>query len=55
MLAGTLYTRGELSGFEARSLTGDDRLTFERTMAQYGFPVMPDDSEAIAQELNAEF
>ena len=53
VLAGTLYVRGKISGKEARSLTGDNRRTFEENMAQYGFPLMPDDPESVAQELNA--
>lgn len=53
VLAGTLYVRGKISGKEARSLTGDNRRTFEENMARYGFPLMPDDPESVAQELNA--
>jgi hypothetical protein len=53
VLAGTLYSRGMISGRDARSLTGDDRRAFEENMAKYGFPLMPDDEESIAQELNA--
>ena len=55
VLAGNLYTRGMLSGKEARSLTGDSRREFEENMARYSFPLMPDDEEAVDQELNAEF
>lgn len=54
VLAGTLYTRGIISGKEARSLTGDDRRTFEENMARHGFPLMPDDDDSIRQELNAD-
>jgi Uncharacterised protein family (UPF0175) len=54
VLAGTLYSRGLISGREARSLTGDDRRTFEETMARHGFPLMPDDEESVAQELNVQ-
>lgn len=53
LLAGTLYVRGKISGKEARSLTGDNRRTFEENMARYGFPLMPDDPESVAQELDA--
>ena len=53
VLAGTLYVRGKISGKEARSLTGDNRRTFEENMARYGFPLMPDDPESVVQELNA--
>jgi hypothetical protein len=53
VLAGTLYSRGMISGREARALTGDDRRAFEENMAKYGFPLMPDDDESVAQELNA--
>lgn len=52
-LAGTLYTQGKLSGREARALTGDDRRHFELNMARYGFPLLPDDPETVAQELDA--
>jgi|GEM_PF-735401 hypothetical protein len=53
MLAGTLYHRGVFSGQEARIFTGDSRRVFEENMARYGFPLVPDDDEAIALELNA--
>lgn len=53
LLAGTLYSRGILSGREARSLTGDGRRKFEENMARYGFPLMPDDEESVAVELGA--
>lgn len=53
LLAGTLYVQGKISGKEARSLTGDNRRKFEENMARYGFPLMPDDPESVAQELNA--
>jgi Uncharacterised protein family (UPF0175) len=53
VLAGTLYSRGMISGRHARSLTGDDRRAFEENMAKYGFPLMPDDEESVVQELNA--
>jgi len=53
LLAGTLYVQGKISGQEARSLTGDNRRAFEENMARYGFPLMPDDPESVAQELNA--
>lgn len=54
LLAGVLYVQGKISGKEARSLTGDNRRTFEENMARYGCPLMPDDPESVAQELNAE-
>lgn len=53
VLAGTLYSRGLISGKDARSLTGDDRRAFEENMAKYGFPLMPDDEESVHQELTA--
>ena len=53
VLAGTLYTRGLLSGKEARALTGDNRRTFEEKMARHGFPLLPDDEETAARELHA--
>ena len=53
LLAGTLYSRGMISGRDARSLTGDDRRAFEEKMAKYGFPLMPDDEETVSQELKA--
>lgn len=53
ILAGTLYVRGKISGREARSLTGDNRRTFEENMVRYGFPLMSDDAESVAQELEA--
>lgn len=53
LIAGSLYTKGILSGEQARQLTGDARRVFEEKMAQYGFPIMPDDDEEILSELNA--
>jgi predicted HTH domain antitoxin len=53
LVAGTLYTRGQVSGREARELTGDSRRAFEENMARYGFPLMPDDPDSVAQELDA--
>ena len=53
LIAGSLYTKGVLSGEQARRLTGDVRRVFEEKMAEYGFPIMPDDEEDILAELNA--
>lgn len=53
LIAGSLYTQGHLSGEEARQLTGDPRRLFEEKMAEYGFPMMPDDEDEILAELNA--
>ncbi len=52
-IAGSLYIQGHLSGAEARELTGDARRVFEEKMAQYGFPIMPDDDDEIRAELDA--
>ncbi len=54
-LAGTLYSQGEVSGKEARSLTGDSRRVFEEKMAHFGFPLLSDDAETIATELDVGF
>lgn len=53
LVAGALYANGTLSGREARQLTGDSRRAFEETMAEYGFPLMPDSPEDLEAELNA--
>lgn len=53
LLAGSLYSKGMLSGEQARQLTGHPRRVFEEKMAHYGFPLMPDDEEEILAELNA--
>ena len=53
LIAGSLYTKGSLSGEQARQLTGDPRRIFEEKMAEYGYPMMPDDDEEILAELNA--
>ncbi|MDY7095093.1 MAG: UPF0175 family protein [Acidobacteriota bacterium] len=53
LIAGSLYSKGLLSGEQARQLTGDARRVFEEKMAQHGFPIMPDDDEEILAELNA--
>jgi hypothetical protein len=53
LIAGSLYTKGILSGEQARQLTGDVRRAFEEKMALYGFPMMPDDDDEILAELNA--
>lgn len=53
LIAGSLYTKGMLSGEQARQLTGDLRRVFEEKMARYGFPMMPDDEEEIRAELHA--
>ncbi len=54
-LAGTLYSRGRVSGRQARLLTGDSRRRFEEKMASYGFSLLPDDSETVATELDVDF
>lgn len=53
LIAGSLYTKGLLSGEQARQITGDPRRVFEEKMAQHGFPLMPDDEQEILSELNA--
>lgn len=53
LIAGSLYTKGILSGEQARQLTGDVRRVFEEKMSHYGFPMMPDDDEDIRSEMNA--
>ena len=52
LIAGSLYTKGLLSGEEARELTGDARRVFEDKMSEYGFAMMPDDDDEIRAELN---
>jgi Uncharacterised protein family (UPF0175) len=53
VVAGALYTRGLVSGREARELTGDPRRVFEEKMAEHGFPLMPSRGEDVLAELNA--
>lgn len=53
-IAGSLYTQGILSAFEAQQLTGEkNRREFENKFNQYGFVFMPDSEEDIQIELNA--
>ena len=52
-VVGALYTRGILSGREARELTGDSRRAFEEKMSQYGYALMPSTAADIRAELNA--
>lgn len=53
LIAGSLYSKGMLSGEQARQLTGDVRRAFEEKMAEYGFPLMPDTDDEILAELDA--
>jgi len=53
VVAGALYTRGLISGREARELTGDPRRVFEEKMSHYGYPLMPSRDSDIHAELNA--
>lgn len=52
-VAGALYTRGLVSGREARELTGDSRRTFEEKMSLYGYPLMPSRESDVQAELSA--
>lgn len=51
--AGVLYTKGVVSGKEAREITGETRREFEENLPKYGFCIMPDTEEDINCELNA--
>ena len=53
LIAGSLYSKGLLSGEQARQLTGDVRRAFEEKMAHFGFPIMPDHDDDIRDELEA--
>ncbi len=58
LIAGSLYSKGLLSGEQARQLTGDVRRAFEEKLtlarqAHFGFPIMPDHDDDIRDELEA--
>jgi len=54
LIAGTLYTREQLTEKEAQQLVGEEhRRVFQEKMSEHGFPMLLDTEENIQAELNA--